>query len=105
MPYGSKHCLRRYSNLQITANYTPTLPFRRYSWIPKKWLFPPFFSIKAPLFHRGIVHLTGGVAGLAGTMVLGPRKGRFEQPEDFEAHNLPLVVCLGWDGMDGEPKW
>ena len=49
----------------------------------------------APPWLRGIVHLTGGIAGLAGTIVLGPRKGRFEQPEDFEAHNLPLVVCLG----------
>ncbi|CAE7388252.1 amtB, partial [Symbiodinium necroappetens] len=39
-----------------------------------------------------IVHLTGGVSALAGTVVLGPRKGRFENPEEFECHNLPLVV-------------
>ena len=39
----------------------------------------------------GVVHLTGGAAGLAGTIVLGPRKGRFENPEEFEAHNIPLV--------------
>lgn len=54
----------------------------------------------------GIVHLTGGVSALAGTVVLGPRKGRFENPEEFEAHNLPLVVlgtfCLwfGWYGFN-----
>ena len=39
----------------------------------------------------GVVHLTGGVSALAGTVVLGPRKGRFENPDEFECHNLPLV--------------
>jgi len=54
----------------------------------------------------GIVHLSGGVAGLAGTIVLGPRKGRFENPEEFECHNLPLVVFgtfalwFGWYGFN-----
>ena len=54
----------------------------------------------------GIVHLSGGVAGLAGTIVLGPRKGRFENPEEFETHNLPLVVFgtfalwFGWYGFN-----
>ena len=54
----------------------------------------------------GVVHLTGGVAGLAGTIVLGPRKGRFTNPEEFEAHNLPLVVLgtfalwFGWYGFN-----
>jgi len=54
----------------------------------------------------GIVHLTGGVSALAGTIVLGPRKGRFENPEEFEAHSLPLVVLgtlslwFGWYGFN-----
>eukprot|EP00439_Symbiodinium_sp_Y106_P060873 s2896_g9.t1 len=53
-----------------------------------------------------IVHLTGGVSALAGTIVLGPRKGRFENPEEFECHNLPLVVLgtfalwFGWYGFN-----
>eukprot|EP00439_Symbiodinium_sp_Y106_P054495 s404_g7.t1 len=54
----------------------------------------------------GVVHLTGGVSALAGTVVLGPRKGRFENPEEFECHNLPLVVLgtfalwFGWYGFN-----
>ncbi|CAE8722346.1 unnamed protein product, partial [Polarella glacialis] len=54
----------------------------------------------------GIVHLAGGISALAGTMVLGPRKGRFEHPELFEAHSLPLAVLgtfilwFGWYGFN-----
>jgi len=54
----------------------------------------------------GVVHLTGGVSALAGAVVLGARRGRWEKPEDFEAHSLPLVVlgtlCLwfGWFGFN-----
>ncbi|CAE7943691.1 AMT1-1 [Symbiodinium sp. KB8] len=54
----------------------------------------------------GVVHLTGGVSALAGTVVLGPRKGRFDNPEEFECHNLPLVVLgtfalwFGWYGFN-----
>jgi len=54
----------------------------------------------------GVVHVTGGIAALAGTVVLGPRKGRFERPEEFEAHSLPLVVLgtfilwFGWFGFN-----
>mmetsp|Transcript_11349 Transcript_11349/g.19171 ORF Transcript_11349/g.19171 Transcript_11349/m.19171 type:complete len:534 (-) Transcript_11349:357-1958(-) len=54
----------------------------------------------------GVVHLTGGVSGLAGTVILGPRKGRFSNPEEFECHNLPLVVLgtfalwFGWYGFN-----
>jgi len=54
----------------------------------------------------GIVHLTGGASALAGTIVLGPRKGRWDEPENFEPHNLPLVVLgtlslwFGWYGFN-----
>ena len=39
-----------------------------------------------------IAHLTGGVSALAGTLVLGPRKGPWERLEEFDAHSLPFLV-------------
>ncbi|CAK0863907.1 unnamed protein product [Prorocentrum cordatum] len=53
----------------------------------------------------GIVHLTRGVSALAGTVVLGPRKGRWTNPEELDPHNLPLVMLgtfilwFGWYGF------
>jgi len=58
----------------------------------------------------GVVHVTGGVAGLVGTLVLGARRGRFPawraQPGEFDPHSLPLVVLgtfilwFGWNGFN-----
>lgn len=54
----------------------------------------------------GVVHLTGGASAIAGAIVLGPRKGRFENPEEFAPHNMPLVVLgtlslwFGWYGFN-----
>ncbi|CAK0828784.1 unnamed protein product [Prorocentrum cordatum] len=70
------------------------------------WLSNLFDAQIIDFAGSGIVHLTGGVAGLAGTIVLGPRKGRFEHPEQFDAHSLPLVVLgtfilwVGWYGFN-----
>jgi len=56
----------------------------------------------------GIVHLTGGVSALAGAVVLGPRRGRFDagKEEEFAPHNMPLVALgtlslwFGWYGFN-----
>eukprot|EP00933_Yihiella_yeosuensis_P031692 TRINITY_DN2525_c1_g1_i1.p1 TRINITY_DN2525_c1_g1~~TRINITY_DN2525_c1_g1_i1.p1 ORF type:complete len:551 (-),score=111.50 TRINITY_DN2525_c1_g1_i1:218-1870(-) len=54
----------------------------------------------------GIVHLCGGVGAFCGTCVLGPRKGRWENPDEFGPHSLPLVVLgtfilwFGWFGFN-----
>jgi len=54
----------------------------------------------------GIVHMVGGVGALVGAAVSGARKGRWEDPELFEAHNMPLVVLgtfilwFGWYGFN-----
>ena len=60
----------------------------------------------------GVVHVLGGVAGLAGALVLGPRTGKFRAdgtPAAIPGHNVPLAVtgCLllfvGWFGFTGGP--
>lgn len=52
-----------------------------------------------------VVHLTCGVAALAGVMVLGPRRGYGRS--SFMPHNLPLTILgtgllwFGWFGFNG----
>jgi len=54
----------------------------------------------------GIVHMVGGIAALIGTIAVGPRKDRWENPDQFTAHNVPFCVlgtfCLwfGWYGFN-----
>jgi Amt family ammonium transporter len=54
----------------------------------------------------GLVHLVGGVGALCGATLVGPRKDRWVNPDDFVAHNIPFVVlgtfCLwfGWYGFN-----
>jgi ammonium transporter, Amt family len=56
----------------------------------------------------GIVHMVGGVAGLVGTMVLGPRLGRFKdgKVQELRSHNLVLsslgvwILWFGWYGFN-----
>ena len=40
----------------------------------------------------GVVHLTGGTGALVGAIIAGSRNGRWEYPEEFVPHSLPLVV-------------
>ena len=56
-----------------------------------------------------VVHLTGGVTGLAGILVLGPRLGRYRADGTIGAmlgHNLPMAVvgtlllAFGWFGFN-----
>jgi ammonium transporter, Amt family len=56
-----------------------------------------------------VVHMTGGIAGLAGAMVLGPRIGKFRRDGAIGAlpgHNLPmavagtLILAFGWFGFN-----
>jgi Amt family ammonium transporter len=56
-----------------------------------------------------VVHMTGGVAGLAGVIVLGPRIGKFRRDGAIGAlpgHNLPmavvgtLILAFGWFGFN-----
>jgi Amt family ammonium transporter len=57
----------------------------------------------------GIVHATGGVAALAGAIVLGPRIGKFTKdgkPRALPGHNIPMamlgtfILLFGWFGFN-----
>lgn len=54
----------------------------------------------------GIVHMTGGVGALVGAIIAGPRLGRFDNPDAFNPHSLPLIVLgtfilwFGWYGFN-----
>ncbi len=59
-----------------------------------------------------IVHMVGGVAGLAGALVLGPRIGKYRAngtPTAIPGHHIPMAVagCLilffGWFGFNAGP--
>jgi Amt family ammonium transporter len=82
-------------------------------WSPFGWLSA--FNTKTPLLGSGmidfagsaVVHMTGGLAGLMGCIMVGPRLGRFDsngQPVDMPGHSATLFVlgtCLLWFGWYG----
>lgn len=56
-----------------------------------------------------VVHMTGGIAGLAGAMVLGPRLGKYRAdgtPKAIPGHHIPMAVvgcfilAFGWFGFN-----
>jgi Amt family ammonium transporter len=57
----------------------------------------------------GVVHAVGGVAALAGALVLGPRIGKYGpdgEPRTLAAHSIPLamlgcfILLFGWFGFN-----
>jgi Amt family ammonium transporter len=57
----------------------------------------------------GVVHAMGGVAGLAGALVLGPRIGKYGRdgkPRTIAGHHIPMamlgtfILLVGWFGFN-----
>jgi len=57
----------------------------------------------------GVVHSMGGIIGLTGAMVIGPRLGKYDsqgRPKALPGHNVPMVVlgtfilAFGWFGFN-----
>jgi ammonium transporter, Amt family len=56
----------------------------------------------------GVIHLLGGVAGLVGAIVVGPRKGRFDPAlqDEFSPHSVnfcvlgTFILWFGWYGFN-----
>jgi ammonium transporter, Amt family len=57
----------------------------------------------------GVVHAMGGIAGLAGALVLGPRLGKYGpdgKPRTLAAHSIPMallgtfILLVGWFGFN-----
>ncbi len=56
----------------------------------------------------GVVHAMGGVIGLAGAIVIGPRLGKYKdgKPQPIPGHHIPMVIAgtfilaFGWFGFN-----
>ncbi|ESQ37204.1 hypothetical protein EUTSA_v10002494mg [Eutrema salsugineum] len=85
-------------------------------WSPDGWA-SPFRPVDDRLFSTGaidfagsgVVHMVGGIAGLWGALIEGPRRGRFEKggrPIALRGHSASLVVLgtfllwFGWYGFN-----
>lgn len=97
----------------LTAFVYPVIS--HWGWSSTGWLSS--FNSGSKLFNcgyidfagSGIVHMTGGLAGLAGAFFVGPRMGRFDEdgkPVEIRGHSASLVVLgtfvlwVGWYGFN-----
>eukprot|EP00803_Ostreobium_quekettii_P009089 evm.model.scf_515.7 EVM.evm.TU.scf_515.7 scf_515:56938-63082(+) len=85
-------------------------------WSGKGWLSA--FTAEEDLFNDsgmvdfagcGVVHMTGGLAGLAGAWIVGPRLGRYDadgKARDIPGHSASLallgvfILWFGWFGFN-----
>ncbi len=78
-------------------------------WLAKAWSSMHAGAGYVDFAGSGVVHAVGGVAGLAGAIVLGPRIGKYGpdgKPNTIPAHSIPLaqlgcfILLFGWFGFN-----
>ena len=78
-------------------------------WLAKTWDTMSLGTGYVDFAGSGVVHRVGGVAALAGAIVLGPRIGKFGPdgtPKVIPPHNIPMaqlgcfILLFGWFGFN-----
>ncbi len=78
-------------------------------WLAKTWSSLNLGAGYVDFAGSGVVHAVGGVAALAGAIVLGPRIGKYGpdgKPKVIPAHNIPMaqlgcfILLFGWFGFN-----
>src|SRR5207342_2030960 len=78
-------------------------------WLAKSWDTMSLGAGYVDFAGSGVVHAVGGVAALAGAIVLGPRIGKYGpdgKPRALAAHSIPMamlgtfILLFGWFGFN-----
>ena len=78
-------------------------------WLAKSWHTMHLGAGYVDFAGSGVVHAVGGVAALAGAIVLGPRIGKYGpdgKPRAIPGHNIPMamlgcfILLFGWFGFN-----
>src|SRR3954453_5819322 len=78
-------------------------------WLAKAWDTMSLGVGYVDFAGSGVVHAVGGVAALAGALVLGPRIGKYGpdgKPRTIPGHNIPMaqlgtfILLFGWFGFN-----
>ncbi|KAG2499743.1 hypothetical protein HYH03_002676 [Edaphochlamys debaryana] len=109
-------CLAERTNLFVYPVYTAVLSLivhpivAHWVWVPNSWLNSSVGSECRFLDFAGgtVVHLLGGLTGLIGAILVGPRMGRFEDGvcKEIPGHDVSsvslgsLMLWFGWFGFN-----